>query len=292
MIYLSEFKFPNDSKEFDVLKKNKMTCFNTYYPFGIFPKMELRKLEFEPVTVLYGGNGTGKSTVLNIIADKANLKRISSYNKSSFFDDYVKLCRMQTEKQIPPKSKIITSDDVFDYILNIRSLNSGIDEKREEIMSEYLNNKYSDFKLTSIDDYEKLKVVNKARGKSMSKYIKSELIDNTREYSNGESAYKYFTSMINEDSLYLLDEPENSLSPKLQIQLVEYLENSARFFGCQFVISTHSPFILAMKGAKIYNLDSIPVETANWTELENVRIYFDFFKKHSRKFTKENTDDI
>lgn len=285
MIYLSVFEFLNDDKEFDFIQKNgRMTCFNTYYPFGIFPESELAKLEFEPVTVLYGGNGTGKSTVLNIVADKLNLKRNSRYNKSNFFDDYVRLCNVQTEKVIPKESRIITSDDVFNYILDIRSLNSGIDKKRDEIMSEYTANKYSDFRITSIDDYEKLKAVNKARSKSMSKYIKSELMGNTREYSNGESAFKYFTSNIKEDALYLLDEPENSLSPKLQIELVDFLENSARFFGCQFVISTHSPFILAMKGAKIYNLDSVPVRTARWTELENVRVYFDFFEKHSHEF--------
>ena len=87
--------------------------------------------------------------------------------------------------------------------------------------------------------------------------------------------------------LYLLDEPENSLSPTRQMELTEYIENAARFFHCQFVISTHSPFLLSLRGAKIYDLDSDPVDVRRWTELENVRTYYDFFKKHEREFSNE-----
>jgi hypothetical protein len=111
-----------------------------------------------------------------------------------------------------------------------------------------------------------------------------ELIDNAREYSNGESAFRYFTEKIGENGLYLLDEPENSLSPKRQMELLSFLEESARFFGCQFIISTHSPFLLSMRGARIYNLDQNPVTTRRWTDLENVRTYFDFFKAHENEF--------
>ena len=65
---------------------------------------------------------------------------------------------------------------------------------------------------------------------------------------------------------------------------MQFLEDSARFFGCQFVIATHSPFLLSMKGAKIYDLDADPVQTRAWTELSNVRAYYDFFKKHENEF--------
>lgn len=77
---------------------------------------------------------------------------------------------------------------------------------------------------------------------------------------------------------------EYSIAPKRQIEFTKYIENSARFFNCQFIISTHSPFILSMKNSKIYNLDKIPVTTSSWTELENVRTYFEFFKKHRNEF--------
>ncbi|WP_432666779.1 AAA family ATPase [Wukongibacter baidiensis] len=284
MIYLDLFTFPNGETEFDFFMEIKRTCYDSFYPFSILSKRGLERIDFEPVTILYGGNGSGKSTALNVIAEKTRISRDSIYNKSNFFPDYVDMCEMQLKAQIPENSRIITSDDVFDYMLNIRNLNEGIDQKREELFEEYLDAKYSHFQMKSIEDYDQLKKVNNARFKTQSRFVRNELIDNVREYSNGESAFLYFTEKIGENGLYLLDEPENSLSPKRQIELMSFIEDAARFFGCQFIISTHSPFLLAMRGAKIYNLDDNPVSVKRWTELENVRIYYDFFKRHQKEF--------
>jgi predicted ATPase len=284
MIYLKSFTFPNADLEYDFILSIKRTCYDSYYPFKILSRNDLHRLDFDVVTILYGGNGSGKSTALNVIAEKTGITRDSIFNKSNFFPDYVNLCNMNEEDDIPEGSRIITSDDVFDYMLNIRNLNEGIDLKRDKIFDEYLDAKYSSFKMESLADYEQLKKVNNARRKTQSRYVRSQLVDNVREYSNGESAFLYFTEKIQDNGLYLLDEPENSLSPKRQLELVKFLEDSARFFGCQFIISTHSPFLLAIRGARIYNLDENPVTVESWTELENVRSYYDFFKSHENEF--------
>lgn len=284
MVYLHGFSFPNEGMEFDFIMKIKRTCYDSFYPFKILSKNDFETIVFEPVTILYGGNGSGKSTALNVIAEKIGIKRDSIYNKSNFYPDYVNMCEMQLKADIPKNSRIITSDDVFDYMLNIRNLNEGIDQKREEIFEEYLDAKYSHFQMKSMADYEQLKKVNTARSKTQSRFVRNELIDNVREYSNGESAFLYFTEKIADNGLYILDEPENSLSPKRQMELVKFIEDSARFFGCQFIISTHSPFLLSMKEAKIYNLDENPVKVRRWTELENVRTYYEFFEKHKNMF--------
>jgi predicted ATPase len=284
-LYLDYFIFPDADKEFDFLLSIKRTCYSSYYPFQILSARGFERIDFEPVTILYGGNGSGKTTALNVIAEKTGVKRDSIYNRSSFFPDYVDLSYMGlADRDIPANSRIISSDDVFDYMLNIRNLNEGIDLKRQELFDEYLDAKYSDFQLKSMADYDQLKKINKARRKTQSRFVKSELMDNVRGFSNGESAYKYFTEKIGEDGLYLLDEPENSLSPKRQLELKAFIEDSARFFGCQFVISTHSPFLLSIPGAKIYDLDEAPVDIKRWTQLENVRIYYEFFKSHLDDF--------
>lgn len=284
MIYLHTFSFPNEDMEFDFFMEIKRTCYDSFYPFKILSKNSLQTIDFEPVTILYGGNGSGKSTALNVIAEKTGLQRDSIYNKSNFYPDYVNMCEMHTRLDIPENSRIITSDDVFDYMLNIRNLNEGIDHKREGLFDEYLDAKYSQFQMRSMEDYEQLKKTNTARSKTQSRYVRNNLMDNVREYSNGESAFLYFTEKIGENGLYILDEPENSLSPKRQQDLMKFIEDSARFFGCQFIISTHSPFLLSMKEAKIYNLDENPVKVRHWTELENVRTYYEFFKKHEDAF--------
>ena len=283
MIYLRNFSFPSEDREYNFILDEKRTCFDTFYPFKILSKNDFAEIDFEPVTILYGGNGSGKSTALNVIAEKIGASRDTIFNKSNFFKDYVDMCDMD-EVKITEIKRIITSDDVFDYILNLRNLNEGIDNKRENLFGDYLDAKYSGFKMKSLEDYEELKKVNSARSKTMSKFIRKNLMSNVRLYSNGESAYRYFIEKITENGLYILDEPENSLSPKRQIELMSFIEDSARFFGCQFIISTHSPFLLAIKGAKIYDLDESPVSVKSWTSLENVRTYYEFFKSHDSEF--------
>lgn len=290
MIFLQSFTFPEEERETDFFYSQKMkvmrTCYDSYYPFQILSRRKFRRADFEPITVFYGGNGSGKTTALNIIAGKLGLERDTPYNRSEFFEDYLKLCEEEIVGRIPEGSRIITSDDVFDYMLNVRSINNGIEVHREELFQEYLEMKYSKFQMRSLDDYDKLRKVNQARRKTQSRYVRENTQGNVREYSNGESAWSYFCEKIGENSLYLLDEPENSLSPARQMELMKFLENSARFFGCQFVISTHSPFLLAMRGAKIYDLDEEPVDVRRWTELENVRTYYEFFLSHQEEFER------
>lgn len=290
MIFLQSFTFPEEERETDFFYSQKMkvmrTCYDSYYPFQILSRRKFRRVDFEPITVFYGGNGSGKTTALNIIAGKLGLERDTPYNRSEFFEDYLKLCEEEIVGRIPEGSRIITSDDVFDYMLNVRSINNGIEVHREELFQEYLEMKYSKFQMRSLDDYDKLRKVNQARRKTQSRYVRENTQGNVREYSNGESAWSYFCEKIGENSLYLLDEPENSLSPARQMELMKFLENSARFFGCQFVISTHSPFLLAMRGAKIYDLDEDPVDVRRWTELENVRTYYEFFLSHQEEFER------
>ena len=284
MTYIKNFNFPNKDMEFDFILEVKRTCYNSFYPFQILSRHSFERIDFEQITILYGGNGSGKSTALNVIGEKIGAHRDSLYNKSSFFKDYVDICTMDSYREIPENSRIITSDDVFDYILNIRNLNAGIDQKREEIFEEYLDLKHAKHQMKSLEDYEEIKRINNARKKTQSSFVRGELMDNVRSYSNGENAFRYFTEKIGENGIYILDEPENSLSPKLQMELRKFIEDSARFFGCQFIISTHSPFILSLEGAKIYDLDEGPVKVKKWTEVENVRVYHEFFKKYESEF--------
>ena len=284
MLYLSRFTFPDDGEEFDFLLSIRRKCYNSFYPFKVLSARGLRELELEPVTILYGGNGSGKTTALNVMAEALKLQRDSRYNRSSFFEDYIALCTRELRSEIPEKSRVITSDDVFDFMLNLRAANAGVDEKREELFQEYLDARYSDFHFRTMEDYDRLKTVNMARSNTQSRYVRKNLMGNLPEHSNGESAFLYFTQRIEEDGLYLLDEPENSLSPTRQQELCQFIEDSARFFHCQFVIATHSPFLLSMQGAKVYDLDADPVTVRRWTELPAVRAYYDFFQVHAKEF--------
>ena len=291
MIYLESFRLASERDEtnyFFDCKKLDMTCHNVNnpYPFKIFPFKHLERLEFSPVTLLYGGNGSGKSTILNIIAQKLRLTRTSPYSRTPFFEDYLKFCRAELyrDKEPPEESCIITSDDVFDYMLNFRTLNEGVDRKREELFEEWYNLRQGSFQIRSLEDVEELQHRRDAWKSTRSDFTARRIPKNLPGQSNGENAYGYFADKIRGNALYLLDEPENSLSAERQIELATFIEDSVRFYGCQFIISTHSPFLLALKGARIYDLDTSPVETRSWTELSNVRLYHDFFEAHRHEF--------
>ena len=187
-MYLNAFYFPGEEAESDFLFGLKTTYDQTVYPYGVLPKVGLEEIIFRPITILYGGNGSGKSTALNIIAEKLRLKRNSVYNRSRFFENYVDRCRATLEDAIPRESWIITSDDVFDMMLDIRSINEGIDRKREKLADEYYDQKREKFQLKSLDDLDHLHMINQARSKTKSRFIENESGKSLRERSNGESA--------------------------------------------------------------------------------------------------------
>lgn len=286
MIYVDTITFPDADAEWDFRASVVKTCYNTLYPFYVLSQAGFERIDFDHITILYGSNGSGKTTALNVIAEKLGIRRNAPFNRSNFFGDYVKMCRVRLENAVPPHSRIMTSDDVFDFMLNLRSLNEGIDRKKEMLFDEYYEARHSTFRVRSVEDYEALKKQNSARRKTKSAFVRDQVMENVREQSNGESADFYFKQQIEADALYLLDEPENSLSGAKQIELAAYLQEAVRYMGCQLVISTHSPFLLAMEGVKIYDLDARPVDIKRWTELDNVRAYYDFFLRHRDDFER------
>ena len=287
MIYLKQFQTVSREEEELYLNDIRSTCFQTFYPFQVFCYRELSGFTFDPVTIFAGGNGSGKSTLLNVIAEKLGVRRQSRFNRSSFFDDYVKGCdhQLSSPTKLPGKSKIITSDDVFDALLQLRGLNEGIDMRREHLFCEYTEIKKANVRLKTLNDIDDLKKHNDARKKTRSQYVRERLMQNQRELSNGESAFAYFTEAIEDHALYLLDEPENSLSAKFQLKLARFIEDSARFYHCQFIVATRSPFLLALPFAKIYDLDETPPQNKIWTKLADIEVYRDFFKEHEEEFS-------
>ncbi len=294
MIYLQSFQMPtrNDEENYFATPGNvkaQRTCYTTIYPFGLFRYRELPEFYFRDITIFCGNNGSGKSSILNVIAEKLSLERNAPFNRSDFFEDYVGLCDYQLDRSIPKESKIITSDGVFEKVLDIRRINDGIDSKRADLIDEYIaeNSPYATpNRLQGLDDYDRWKRVRDMRNKnrSQSRFLKENLMRNIQERSNGESALSYFVDSIQENALYLLDEPENSLSPQNQLRLKYFIEDSVKNFGCQFVISTHSPFLLSLKRANIYDIDETPPSEKKWTELDCVKVYHDFFLEQSDKF--------
>ena len=297
MIYLRNFYLQSDEDELAFFRSFVRTCFTNCYPYRFFPD-RISELDFDDITILCGSNGSGKSTLLNIIAEKLELQRETIYNKTYFFDPYVDGCYydlsiydQEEMREFMSISRMITSDDVFNNIIKVRERNDNLDFKRQVIFDEktLLNSRgeHKGPRGFNADDPKSIQKVLDYRDfsrLSASQYVKRKIGEEERTYSNGENGFRFFTDAIQPGGLYLLDEPENSLSPEMQLDLTQFIYTMARSYKCQFVIASHSPFILSIPHARIYNMDENPVKICKWTEYENVRVYYDFFKQHSEEF--------
>lgn len=251
------------------------------YPYNVFVDKIEKSLFFRSITVLYGNNASGKSTMLNIIANKLQIEgyEYASCNKCGikpYFTKFADECSYTLGEdedgrqigRLPQRSRYIKSEDILYEIKKIQQEQILGDGYIYEHIRRGMNK----------EQIEQLKNSDKMR-----KQI--EILKFAQEkYSNGETTLQMLDDYIESDALYLLDEPEVSLSPVNQTLLAEKINEMSRFLGCQFIISTHSPFMLGTLDAKIYNLDSRELEVVKWTDLENVKYFYDFFQRYKKEF--------
>jgi predicted ATPase len=270
------------------------------------------RLDFEPITILYGGNGSGKSTALNVISQKLHIERQSAYNSGELMDAYVDLCSFETDMRwtgeefsmtghrsgrydIGEISCMITSDDIFKALLQER-----VSREQTLMKSRMLTDKagaiksgrWADFQFSRHLDFEtgenvqQYKDAVEIRKQSVSQYLRGKLGNEEPGMSNGENSFVYMSKVLQKEGLYLLDEPENSLSPEMQIKLSDLLAYMARYNNTQIIMATHSPFLLSTPYAKIYNLDGAPACVSKFEELEAMQVYYAFFASMKDRFEK------
>jgi len=100
--------------------------------------------------------------------------------------------------------------------------------------------------------------------------------------SHGQSHMSFFGTRFRRAGLYLLDEPENALSPKKQIELLRLLGELSRRGDVQFIIATHSPILLAFPAATIYSFDAAPIRQVAYEETDYYRVYRDFLDNREK----------
>jgi len=252
MIYLSSFR----------LSDREITNPNIY-PYNVFRGKDIELFVFDTITVLYGNNGSGKSTLLNIIANSLQLKgkeqaTSNTYGMVRYCEEFESECSWclgdddagYEIREIPGNSRYIKSEDILYEIKKIQQkqvLSSGM---------EY------DCVQSGMTLQEARNFVNSERGMKQRSYIEFA----QEKYSNGETSLQYFDEHLKPDALYLLDEPEVSLSPANQVLLAQEINKMARLLRCQFIIATHSPFMLGILNAKIYNLDTKEYDVTKWSK--------------------------
>jgi len=99
--------------------------------------------------------------------------------------------------------------------------------------------------------------------------------------SHGE-AFLEVLQDFRRDGLYLLDEPEAALSPNRQLAALALIDKLVKQ-GCQFIIATHSPILLAYPNAKILSFDAGGIREIAYEDTEHYAITRDFLNHYPRR---------
>jgi predicted ATPase len=101
------------------------------------------------------------------------------------------------------------------------------------------------------------------------------------EQSHGEGFLALMIHRFGPDGFYLLDEPEAALSTQNCSTCLRRIHELVQA-GSQFVISTHSPIILAYPDATIYRCTASGLEHTAYDDAEPVRLTTSFLAARQR----------
>ena len=101
------------------------------------------------------------------------------------------------------------------------------------------------------------------------------------EKSHGEAFLWVALNKFRDGGLYILDEPESALSPQRQLAFLCRMRQLVRA-GSQFIISTHSPILMAYPEARIYMLDGEGIQDVRYEDTEHYAITKAFLQNPGR----------
>jgi len=99
--------------------------------------------------------------------------------------------------------------------------------------------------------------------------------------SHGESFMALVENRFGGNGLYLLDEPEAALSPMRQMSLLCHIRRLVQK-NSQFIISTHSPILMAYPDADIRQITADGMERVSLRETEHYQVMKSFLDSPER----------
>ena len=197
-------------------------------------------LQFEqPVTILIGENGSGKSTVVEAIAQLCGLP-VGGGGRNELADLRAPHSRSELAPFLRAAFQKKPRDGYFfraEFQAHFASL---LEERKAD--PDFLGDPYTRY-----------------GGRSL----------HTR--SHGEAFLSVLSSWM-APGLIVMDEPEAALSPQRQLSLLAQMVRLVRDGGTQFVIATHSPIVLAYPGATILACTDEGLHETAYDDAEPVRL--------------------
>ncbi|GJM77109.1 hypothetical protein HMSSN036_93250 [Paenibacillus macerans] len=201
------------------LRREEVPSFERY-PFHLPAVASLDQLEFHPkVTYIVGENGMGKSMLLEAVAVALGFNPEGGTLNFNF-------------------ATAETHSELHRYIRTVR----GAVRPRDGFF--FRAESYYNL-ATEIDTLDR----EPGGGSVIASYGGRSL----HMMSHGESFFAAFMNRFGGRGLYIMDEPEAALSPYRQMAMLSRIHDLVRTHS-QFIISTHSPVLMAYPDSAIYQL--------------------------------------
>jgi predicted ATPase len=216
------------------------------YPFNLKIFQQTEGLEFiRPVTFFIGENGTGKSTLLRAIARSCSI-------------------HIWEEHQGPKDRQ----------------------NRYEELLYQSIRITWTDGKVPgsffASEIFRHFAEILDQWGMADPDTVKYFGDGNLVVKSHGQAHMNFFETRFKRKGLYLLDEPENALSPRMQLELVRLLRQFSMRGDAQFIIATHSPILLACPDAEIFSFDGPSIQKVAYEDTDYFRVYRDFLTNREK----------
>lgn len=205
------------------------------FPWSLPLVHDLDQLHFTTsVTFLAGENGSGKSTLLEgiaagmdaVAAGRRDLRRDPSLDAARAFAAGFLFARRRHART----RLFLRAEDVF-----------GFTQRIDEAMTE-LRADADEMTATMPDGYGRRLAVGVVQGQRAA-FARS-YGENPDGRSHGETFLAVLRRRLVPNGLYFLDEPETPLSPSRVLALMALIADRVAH-GCQFIIATHSPMLMA-----------------------------------------------
>ena len=233
------------------------------HPWSVPALHALDELRFTtPVTFLVGENGCGKSTLLEglavgmdaVAAGARDLARDDTLDAARTFAD---ACHFGRTRH-PRVRLFLRAEDVFGFTRRVQADVADLGDLEQHFRNTLPEGSWGQRLATGA-----------ARGQRRA--LEAAYGSDPHARSHGETFLALLDRRLVPDGLYFLDEPETPLSPLRVLALVKLLADRVAD-GCQFIVATHSPILMALPGATILLLDGDGMRPVAWNDTEHVRL--------------------